>query len=164
MDPSANLLFQYAGSGCPVDTGRDWTQEEITDVVKHGPHKMGLEPAAIEYVHKEVEGKMAFRFATIVQWDNIKHNSPNNTKVSPVSRVPHKSRDFHTILDLLFRICLSGFDIKSVNKKTVDMAPNHSLGQLGSVLPHIIRAVAESDYGGITISPENWISRMASGA
>ena len=94
---------------------------------------------------------MAGGFVTIVLWDDIKGNPPKDLKVSPISMIPQKYRDFRAILDLSFRLRIVGFDIPSFNETTEDRAPNISLSQLGSVLPRIIRAISETEDDNIPI-------------
>ena len=58
--------------------------------------------------------------------------------------VPHKSRRFRAILDLSFSMKIHGMEIPSVNGNTVVTAPQHSMSQLGSVLPRLIESVARA--------------------
>ena len=44
---AAPLLQQYAKNGCPVNTGRNWSRDEITTTAEHGPHRCALAPDAI---------------------------------------------------------------------------------------------------------------------
>ena len=44
---AAPLLLQYAMNGCPVNTGRNWSHNEITAAVKQGPHCFALAPDTI---------------------------------------------------------------------------------------------------------------------
>jgi len=48
--------------------------------------------------------KVAQGYARIVLWDKIKNNLPKKLKISPIAAMPHKSRLFHTILDLSFKL------------------------------------------------------------
>ena len=65
--------------------------------------------------------------------------------------VPHKSRDYREIFDISFRLRIVGFNIPYVNESTAYTVPDVSLSQLGSVLPQIIRAIAETEDDGIPI-------------
>eukprot|EP00956_Cyclotella_meneghiniana_P042490 scaffold248501_cov111-Cyclotella_meneghiniana.AAC.1 len=46
--PAAGALLEYATQGCPCNTGKDWTKEQIWAAVQRGPHASSLEPDAIE--------------------------------------------------------------------------------------------------------------------
>ena len=53
--PAADLLQQYSTEGCPVDTGRHWTREEIVAAIERGNHPM--EPSAMQQFHDEALAK-----------------------------------------------------------------------------------------------------------
>ena len=66
-------------------------------------------------------------------------------KVSPIAAIPHKSKEFRSILDLSFRLQLkNGGFLESVNDTTVKSAPKGALDQLGHALSRIIHAFAEA--------------------
>ena len=46
---------KYATGGCPVNTGQNWTKEEIHAAVMRGPHKSALEEEA--FAHFTAESK-----------------------------------------------------------------------------------------------------------
>ena len=75
-------------------------------------------------------------------------------KISPLAMVPHKSRKYRAILDLSFSLKIFGMEIPSVNKNTTITAPQHSMYQLGGVLPRLIEAVsrAPADDGDMVFS------------
>jgi len=58
--------------------------------------------------------------------------------------VPHNSRKYQVILDLSFILKIFGMEIPSVNNNTVITAPQHSMRQLGQVLPRLIESVAHA--------------------
>ena len=113
---------------------------------KRGPHVSALAPDAIAMMHTEVEAKVKEGFAEVVYLDEIEDlletEEYSELKISPLAMVPHKSRKFRAILDLSFRLKLLGMDIPSVNEATNITAPQHSMRNLGSVLPRLIAAVA----------------------
>ncbi len=43
------MLLDYAMGGCPVKTGWQWSKEEITAAVEHGPYESALSDEAIDY-------------------------------------------------------------------------------------------------------------------
>ena len=99
-------------------------------------------------MHKEVEEKVRDGFAEIVFLDEIEGllgtEEWKHLKISPLAMVPHKSRKYRAILDLSFILKLHGMTVPSVNDNTVMTAPQHSMSQLGSVLPRLIAAVASA--------------------
>ncbi len=101
---AAEMLLDWAENGCPVDTGPDWSTEQIEEALKRGPHKSALDPAAIHFLADEAKEKVTNNYAKIVRYGDIKMNLPKNFKLSPVSMVPHKSKLYRTILDLTFRL------------------------------------------------------------
>jgi hypothetical protein len=84
--------------------------------------------------------------AQIVGWDDIKDNPPPQLKVTPIAAIPHKSKDFRSILDLSFQLRLKNDNIlNSVNDTTIKSAPKGALNQLGHTLSRIIHAFVEAD-------------------
>ncbi len=66
--------------------------------------------------------------------------------MSPIAAIPHKSKDFRSILDLSFRLRLkNGGILNSVNDTTIKSAPEGALDQLGHALSRIIHAFAEAE-------------------
>ena len=43
--PAAELLLQYATQGCPTNTGKQWTKEQMVAAIEGGPHAPALEEA-----------------------------------------------------------------------------------------------------------------------
>ena len=115
---------------------------------EHGPHKSALASDAIEMMHTEVEGKVKDGFAELIYLDEIEHllGSPEweHLKISPIAMVPHKSRKYRAILDLSFSLKVFGMEIPSVNENTTFTAPQHSMQELGNVLPRLIESVARA--------------------
>ena len=73
----------------------------------------------------------------MVLWDDIKHNPPEQLKISPIAMIPHKSRLFREILDLSFALGLKNGDtLQSVNKASTKTAPKGAIDQLGHALGH----------------------------
>ena len=75
-------------------------------------------------------------------------------KKSPLAMVPHKNRKFLSILYLSFSLRVFGMEIPSVNEATHTTAPQHSMHNLGSVLPQIIAVVVAvpAHEGGMVFS------------
>ena len=105
--PAAATLLRYATKGCPVETGKHWSLEELEAAILKGPHKSALVPAAIEQLQAEVAEKVAKGHARVVDWEQLKADGvPPELKISPIAMIPHKSRAFRAILDLSFGIRL----------------------------------------------------------
>ena len=79
-------------------------------------------------------------------WDSIKDNPPKELKISPIAAIPHKSKDFRSILDLSFRLHLNNGGVRtSVNNTTEKTAAAGAIDQIGEYLSRIIHAFAEAD-------------------
>ncbi len=83
-----------------------------------------------------------------MQWDNIKDNPPKELKILPIAAIPHKSKDFCSILDLSFRLCLANGGVRaSINDTTKKTAPAGAINQISKCLSRVIHAFAEADDG-----------------
>eukprot|EP00956_Cyclotella_meneghiniana_P024898 scaffold50779_cov23-Cyclotella_meneghiniana.AAC.1 len=147
--PAAGALLEYATQGCPCNTGKDWTKEQLWAAVERGPHVSALEPDAIEQMEQEIAEKQKQGQVKVVLWDDIKDNPPAQLKVSPLAMIPHKSRKYRAILDLSFPVRLKNEDgtqveVPSVNDSTTLEAPSGAIDQLGHSLERIIHAFAEA--------------------
>eukprot|EP00956_Cyclotella_meneghiniana_P042622 scaffold248725_cov109-Cyclotella_meneghiniana.AAC.1 len=144
--PAAKKLLQYATGGCPCNTGKPWTKDEMWAAVERGPHVSALEQDAIEQLEGEIAEKVRVGQCKVVDWDDIKNDPPKQLKISPLAMIPHKSRKYRAILDLSFRIRLKcGREVPSVNEATTLEAPSGAIDQLGHSLQRIIHAFAEAD-------------------
>ena len=115
-------------------------------VVARGPHRLALSDKAIAHFKAEVNEKVKSGQAKLVSWDSIKDNPPAELKISPIAAIPHKPKQFCSILDLSFNLRLKqGGIIPSVNSTTVKTAPKGTIGQLGHSLTRIIHAFAEAE-------------------
>ena len=56
---AAEMLLDWAENGCPVDTGPDWSIEQIKVALERGPHLSALSPAAIKFLSEEATEKVA---------------------------------------------------------------------------------------------------------
>jgi hypothetical protein len=100
----------------------------------------------LEHFQAEARKKVATSQATIVNWDTIKHNPPPQMKVSPIAAIPHISKAFRSILDLLFLLHLQdGTKLSAVNDSTTKTALSRAINQLGHALQQVIHAFAEAD-------------------
>ncbi len=82
----------------------------------------------------------------MVQWDSIKNNPPKKLKISPIAAIPHKSKDFQSILDLSVRLRLKNSGVRaSVNNTTKKTAPAGAINQIGECLSRVFHTFAEAD-------------------
>ena len=144
--PAKEVLLEYAHGGCPVNTGKPWTIEMMEAMIEKGPHVSALADDAIEQFQQEVADKEKKGQCKVVLWDDIKHNPPEATKISPIAAIPHKSRTYRAILDLSFGLTLKdGGIVESVNDTTVKTAPKGAIDQMGHSLARIIHAMAQAE-------------------
>ena len=94
--------------------------------------------------------------ANVVLWDDIKKNPPKALKISQIAMIPHTSRKFRAILDLLYTIKLMQRRIESVNNTTTKM-PQGVTDQMGHVLDHIIYAHAEAEEEDIIFAGKEYV-------
>ena len=81
-----------------------------------------------------------------MSWDDIKQNPPSNLKFSPLAMIPHKSRKYISIFDLLFGLKMARWDLPSVNKATNEPAPAEALDRVGTFMPCIIEELATDPF------------------
>ncbi len=144
--PAAEILKSYATLGCPTETGRPWSLDQMQAAITRGPHISTLVPKASEQLHAEVLEKVKNGQARVVLWDDIKDNPPPQLKISPVAMIPHKSRKFRAILDLSFPVKLQdGTVVPSVSDTTTKTAPRGAIDQIGHSLQWIIHVFAPAD-------------------
>jgi hypothetical protein len=98
--PAATVLKEWAQFGCPTRTGKPWTKEKMWEAVARGPHRSAISPKAIAHFKEEAAEKVRTNQARLVLWDDIKDNPPKELKISTIAAIPHKSKDFRSILDL----------------------------------------------------------------
>ena len=105
------------------------------EAVARGPHRSALSPEAIAHFKAEATEKVRTKQTCLVRWDDIKDNPPKELKISPIAAIPHKSKDFRSILDLSFRLRLAnGGVLASVNDTTEKTAPAGAINQIGECL------------------------------
>jgi hypothetical protein len=115
--PAAAQLLTYATRGCPTNTGKPWTFDQMEEAIERGPHVSALNEVAMKILQDEVKMKAKQGQCRVVLWEDIKHNPPKELKVSPIAMIPHKSRLFWAILDISFSLRLkNGQILPSVNE------------------------------------------------
>ena len=141
---AAPLLDSYSRVGCPTDCGPQWTASHILAAIKRGAHPSANKPEARRYLINQTMDKVKEKFARIIKWGDIMHNIPPNLKISPIAMIPHKSRDYRSILDLSFQIRIKGKPQPSVNQTTNKLAPQKAMAGLGRALQRIIHMLADN--------------------
>ena len=63
------MLTEWAQFGCPTQTGKPWTKEEMWGAVERGPHQSALSPDALKHFATEVENKVRMGQAVTIQQD-----------------------------------------------------------------------------------------------
>ena len=142
LHDAATLLESYSRFGCPTDCGPQWSQEHIIAAIQRGAHPTAKKPEARRYLITQTMNKVQEKFANIVKWGDIMHNIPKNLKISPIAMIPHKSRDYRSILDLSFQTRLKGTRQASVNQSTNKLAPQKAMAKLGTTLQRLIQTLA----------------------
>jgi hypothetical protein len=113
---------------------------------REGPHHSALSDEAIAHFKAEVDKKVRIGQAKLVTWDSIKDNPPPELKISPIAAIPHKSKQFRSILDMSFHLRLArGEVIPSVNSTTVKTASKDVIDQLGHSLSRIFHSFAKTE-------------------
>ncbi len=92
--PTGELLAEWSKLGCPTQTGKPWTKDEMWEAVEKGPHQSSLSPNALAHFAEESVAKVAAGQANLVLWDEIKDNPPSQLKISPIAAIPHKLKAF----------------------------------------------------------------------
>ena len=141
---AAPLLDSYSRTGCPTDCGPAWTIDHIITAIKRGAHPTANKPEARRYLIAQTLTKVNENFAKVIKWGTIKNNPPKNLKISPIAMIPHKSRDYRSILDLSFQIRMKGQKQPSVNQSTNKLAPQKAMAGLGRVLQRIIQTMSDN--------------------
>ena len=141
---SYDRLLEYATVGCPADCGADWTEEYIISAIRHGPHSSTMKAPALKVLHIEVQEEITQGYARKISFGELRKHIPKNLKLSPVVMIPHKSRDYRTILDLSFKLKINNTTMTSVNEGTVQTAPEHAMRELGRVIERMISLMATS--------------------
>ncbi len=138
--------MDWATFGCPTKTGQPWTQADLEEAIARGPHQLALTPEAIEHFAQEIKEKVRTHQARVVAWDTMKDSPPTELKISPIAAIPHKSKAFWLILDLLFQLRLKHGGVwKAVNNTTTRTAPGGAIDQIGDCLSRIIHAFAKAE-------------------
>ncbi len=115
------------------------------EAVARDPHQLAMSPEAIEHFRLKAIEKVNMGQTVLVKLDNIKDSPLPQLKISPIAAIPHKSKAFKLILNLLLTLCLSdGCMQPSVNNTTIKTAPCSAIDQLGHSLAGMIHAFAEA--------------------
>ena len=94
--PAGELLSQWSQLGCPTQTGRLWSKEEMWEAVARGPYQSSLSIEALVHFAAESAKKVKVGQAKLELWGDIKHDPPPQLKISPIAAIPHKSKAFQS--------------------------------------------------------------------
>ena len=67
--------------GCPINTGQNFTKEEIHAEVMRGPHESALSEEAIYNFTAETKEKVSSNQARLVCYEKVKGNFPEKMKI-----------------------------------------------------------------------------------
>ena len=136
----------------PSRLWRRLDMEQIEAAIKRGPSETAKDPTAAKVCREEALQKVKEGHCKLVKWKDIKHNFPKKLKISPIAAIPHKSRLYRMILNLSYQLKLHQKNLKSVNESTNrKLAPQHSMLELGNVIPRLIHAMAAAPYNGVPL-------------
>ncbi len=74
--PAAAILMDRVQFGCPIKTGKPWTQADIEEAIERGPQQLALSSEAIQHFAEEIKEKIRTNQAWVIKWDTIKDNPP----------------------------------------------------------------------------------------
>ena len=77
-------------------------------MLQRGPHLSALSKNAGRQLRQETADKITYKYARVVKWGDIKDKIPQKLKISPVAIIPHKSKSYICILDILFELFNKG--------------------------------------------------------
>ena len=125
-------------------------------LIRYGPRSSTMKASALKTLLIEVQEKIKQGYTRKISFGELRKRMPKNLKISPVVMMPHKSRDYRTILDLSFKLKVNVTTMKSVNEGTVHTSPQHSMRELGRVIERMISLMAASS----TNSPNFLFSKL----
>ena len=76
------MLREYTTRGCTVQTGEDWTAEQLQAAMDKELHSLALKNT-IAQIHVEVPEKEAQGFAKICRWEDLKNTCHTHSNVCP---------------------------------------------------------------------------------
>ena len=90
IHPSVDFLKAYATEGLPSNYSLDWSTDHIEASLCCGPHPSENPPAAMKALHVKTSEKIKNIYAKVLRYGNIKGNTPEKLKISPITMIPHK--------------------------------------------------------------------------
>ena len=67
---------------------------DMAAAITIGPHVSAMDPAAMQQLQQEMAEKVKKGQCWVILWDDIKHNPPEQLKISRIVMIPHKPRLF----------------------------------------------------------------------
>ena len=77
---ASEMMLDWAEHGCPVDTGPDWSREQIEVALERGPRKSTFLPGAAEFLVLETKEKRQQLCQSDMVWRYFKNKLPPNLK------------------------------------------------------------------------------------
>ena len=105
-----------------------------------GSHDSAFEEESISHFATEMKEKVVSNQARLVCREKNKGNSPTQMKVSPIAKIPHKSKIFRLILDLSFSLKITPRGrVPSVNENREKTALGGKIDQIGLCYNKMLR-------------------------
>jgi len=137
--PAFAILWQYATKGFPVDGGSSWSKKHLEAVIYRGPHPYAKSKESARCLHKQAMEKVEQGEAKNLNWEDIQDYPHPDLKISLLAAVPHKSRMFQAILNLLFQLQIDGTLMPSVNRATTPLFFYKAMEQMGKVYGRLLQ-------------------------
>ena len=80
----------------------------------------------------------------VIRYGELNKKLPEKLKISPVAMIPHKSRSYHTILDLSFHILHRGAMMQLVNSATVKQSLSEAIIQQRQCVQRLIATLTDN--------------------
>ena len=110
-------------------------------MLQRGPHQSAPSNKDGRQLRQETADKITHKYSHMVKWGDIKYKIPQEFKISPVAMIPHKSKPYRCVLDLLFTLFNKGVNLALVNEKIKNLARPENMDQLGIVLKLMIHTM-----------------------
>ena len=100
------MLLDFSTNSCDATIDTPWTMDIIKTALARGAHPSALQPEPAAQLQAETLEKVKQGYACLVAWDSIKNNPPPTLKISPITAIPHKIREYRMILHLSYGVTI----------------------------------------------------------
>ena len=95
-------------------------------------------------LQKQAKEKSKKNKCRLIPWKKVKENLPQKLKISLVTKMSHKSIKFRSILVLLFKLSMNGFEIPTVKEPKRNTTREEAAKKMEKVPQIIIASIAEA--------------------